>query len=142
MNHFGVIGIDKERADRIQKLEEQEDFMIMMAERKNSKALNFDKTVITPFLTWQVCSAPPPSSTSDPVAGALLRSRVCCVCDTGHEPAAGPATEEGGAGAERGAAAGVERGRLSHLTTPDDRLLAVVWQHDRCALARRIVVCS
>jgi len=59
MNHFGVIGIDKERADRIQKLEEQEDFMIMMAERKNSKALNFDKTVITPFLTWQVCSAPP-----------------------------------------------------------------------------------
>ena len=60
MNHFGVIGIDKERADRIQKLEEQEDFMIMMAERKNSKALNFDKTVITPFLTWQVCSAPPP----------------------------------------------------------------------------------
>ena len=60
MNHFGVIGIDKERADRIQKLEEQEDFMIMMAERKNSKALNFDKTVITPFLTWQVCSATAP----------------------------------------------------------------------------------
>ena len=114
--------------------------MIMMAERKNSKALNFDKTVITPFLTWQVCSAPSPAS--DPVAGVLLRSRACCVCDAGHEPAAGPATEEGRAGAERGAAAGVERGRLSHLMTPDDRLLAVVWQHDRCALARRIVVCS
>ena len=34
MSHFGVIGIDKARADRIQKLEEQEDFMIMLAERK------------------------------------------------------------------------------------------------------------
>merc|ERR1711871_599345 len=40
MSHFGVIGIDKARADRIQKLEEQEDFMIMMAERKKSKVLN------------------------------------------------------------------------------------------------------
>ena len=54
MSHFGVIGIDKARADRIQKLEEQEDFMIMMAERKKSKFLNLDAQVITPFLTWQV----------------------------------------------------------------------------------------
>ena len=56
MSHFGVIGIDKARADRIQKLEEQEDFMIMMAERKKSKVLNLDAQVITPFLTWQVSS--------------------------------------------------------------------------------------
>jgi hypothetical protein len=57
MSHFGVIGIDKARADRIQKLEEQEDFMIMMAERKKSKFLNLDAQVITPFLTWQVSYA-------------------------------------------------------------------------------------
>eukprot|EP01043_Picozoa_sp_COSAG02_P045816 COSAG02_NODE_4227_length_5610_cov_4.036654_4_plen_805_part_00 len=54
MSHFGVIGIDKARADRIQKLEEKEDFMIMMAERQKSKFLNLDAQVITPFLTWQV----------------------------------------------------------------------------------------
>ena len=79
MNHFGVIGIDKERADRIQKLEEQEDFMIMMAERKNSKALNFDKTVITPFLTWQVCSAPPPPQQAIPLP-ACFCADGCAAC--------------------------------------------------------------
>ena len=38
---------------RIQKLEEQEDYIIMMKERKNSKWLHIDSHIITPFLTWQ-----------------------------------------------------------------------------------------
>ena len=81
MSYFKVIGIDKAKADRcgaytivcsyagynnvrlalarfafvlrIQKLEEQEDYIIMMKERKNSKWLHIDSHIITPFLTWQ-----------------------------------------------------------------------------------------
>ena len=34
-------------------MEEQEDYIIMMKERKNSKWLKIDTHLITPFLTWQ-----------------------------------------------------------------------------------------
>eukprot|EP01051_Picozoa_sp_SAG22_P012587 SAG22_NODE_1322_length_4755_cov_49.468428_3_plen_94_part_00 len=53
MTKAGVIGFSAEQSDVKQKKEEQEDYAIMMAERKKSKTLSINKLYIQPFLTWK-----------------------------------------------------------------------------------------
>lgn len=53
MTKAGVIGFTMDQSDTKQKREEQEDYAIMMAERKKSKTLSINKLYIQPFLTWK-----------------------------------------------------------------------------------------
>eukprot|EP01052_Picozoa_sp_SAG31_P023376 SAG31_NODE_1923_length_6914_cov_3.243580_6_plen_257_part_00 len=53
MTAAGVIGISSDTADLKQRQEEQEDYAIMMAARKDSKTLSVNKLYIQPFLTWK-----------------------------------------------------------------------------------------